>query len=225
MTLLPGDPNRRSRADGPLASSPAREAPARGERPRILAVDDHPMNCELLEAMLVPQGYLVDCVYSGADAIASVRKDPPDLVLLDVSMPGMDGFEVARKLRGDDETRMVPIVMVTALGDLEHRVRGLESGAEDYLSKPVNRTELLARVQSTLKLSYYRRQVDERQKLDLVLADVSDGILIADGEGKLREANDCARRVLGLPADVAGRAVGDVWGSLQGAPDDLEEVV
>ena len=98
-------------------------------------------------------------------------------------MPGTDGFEVAWRLRDREETRLIPIVMVTALGDLEHRMRGLESGADDYLAKPVNRTELLARVQSTLRLSYYRRQVDERQKLDLVLGDVSVGILIADAEG------------------------------------------
>jgi PAS domain S-box-containing protein len=133
----------------------------------------------------------------------------------------MDGFEVAKRLRDDEETRLIPIVMVTALGDLEHRVRGLESGADDYLPKPVNRSELLARVQSTLRLSYFRRQVDERQKLDLVLEDVSDGILIADAEGCLRDASPSARRLLGLDAASAGRELGTIWGELTGAPEEL----
>jgi signal transduction histidine kinase len=192
---------------------------------RILVVDDHPVNCELLEAMLVPQGYRVDSVYSGAEALATVRRDPPDLVLLDVNMPGMDGFAVTRELRGHIETRLIPVVMVTALGDFEHRVRGIESGAEDYLAKPVNRTELLARVQSTLRLSYYRRQVDERQKLELVLADVSDGILIAGADGLLREENESARRLLALEGDVAGRPLAGIWGVLHGAPSDLAAAV
>ena len=188
---------------------------------RILVVDDHPVNCELLEAMLVPQGYRVESVYSGAEALAMVRSNPPDLVLLDVNMPGMDGFEVTRELRGHAETRLIPVVMVTALGDFEHRVRGIESGAEDYLAKPVNRTELLARVQSTLRLSSYRRQVDERQKLDLVLADVSDGILIAGADGRVREANESARRFLALEGEAAGRPLAAIWGPLEGAPEEL----
>lgn len=192
---------------------------------RILVVDDHAVNCELLEALLAPQGYRIEPAYSGPDALRMVHADPPDLVLLDVNMPGMDGFEVARRLREREDTRLIPIVMVTALGDLEHRVRGLESGADDYLAKPVNRTELLARVQSTLRLSYYRRQVDERQKLDLVLADVSDGILIAGADGRLREANHSARRLLGLGDDVAGCGVGGVWGELRGVPAELEPAV
>ncbi len=188
---------------------------------RILVVDDHPVNCELLEAMLVPQGYRVECAYSGEEALALIRHDPPALVLLDVNMPGMDGFEVTREMRGHPETRLIPVVMVTALGDFEHRLRGIESGAEDYLAKPVNRTELLARVQSTLRLSSYRRQVDERQKLDLVLADVSDGILIAGADATVREANESARRLLALEGEAAGRVLAEVWGQLEGAPVDL----
>jgi two-component system cell cycle response regulator len=194
-------------------------------RSRILVVDDHPMNCELIEAMLAPVGYRVQCAYSGAEALASIAADPPDLVLLDVSMPEMDGFQVAKRLRAEEETRLIPIVMVTALGDLEHRVRGIESGAEDYLAKPVNRTELLARVQSTLRVSYYRRQVDERQKLDLVLADVSDGIVIADEDGDLREVNASAKRLLGLDGEVAARRLEDLWGGLRDVPTDLVDLV
>jgi two-component system cell cycle response regulator len=192
---------------------------------RILVVDDHPVNCELLEAMLAPQGYRVESVYSGAEALELVRRAPPDLILLDVNMPDMDGFAVTRELRGNADTRLIPVVMVTALGDFEHRVRGIESGAEDYLAKPVNRTELLARVHSTLRLSYYRRQVDERQKLELVLADVSDGILIAAVDGTVREGNESARRLLALEEDATGKPLASIWGVLQGAPAELGDAI
>jgi PAS domain S-box-containing protein len=104
-------------------------------------------------------------------------------------------------------------------------VRGLEAGAEDYLAKPVNRTELLARVQSTLRLSYYRRQVDERQKLDLVLSDVSDGIVIVDDRACVREVNHCASRLLGLEGDATGRALIKIWGQLENVPDGLPDAV
>jgi signal transduction histidine kinase len=194
-------------------------------RGRILVVDDHAVNCELLEAILAPHGYLVEQAYSGPDAVAHARKNPPDLVLLDVNMPGMDGFQVARELRSRPDTRMVPIVMVTALGDLEHRVRGLESGADDYLAKPVNRHELLARVQTSLRLSFFRREVDERQKLDLVLADVSDGVVIVDAKAVVRECNHAARRLLGLAPETTGAALASVWGDLKGAPSGLVAAV
>jgi signal transduction histidine kinase len=188
---------------------------------RILVVDDHAVNCELLEAMLAPHGYDVEQALSGPEALQRIQEHRPDLVLLDVSMPGMDGFEVMERLRRAPETRLLPVVMVTALGDLEYRVRGLESGADDYLPKPVNRHELLARVQSALRLSYYRREVDERQKLDLVLADVTDGFLITDAQGRLRDANPSARRLLGLPAQLGQPSLSDLWGELRGAPEDL----
>jgi signal transduction histidine kinase len=203
----------------------AAKAAAKRDVARILVVDDHPVNCELLEAMLAPQGYDVEQAHSGADALRMAHDRQPDLVLLDVNMPGMDGFEVARRLRDEPETRLIPVVMVTALGDLEHRVRGLESGADDYLPKPVNRHELLARVQSTLRLSYYRRQVDERQKLDLVLGDASDGILITDGQGGLRDASPSARRLLGLGNEAEGRPIDGLWGELTGAPEDLASAI
>ncbi len=194
-------------------------------RARILVVDDHAVNCELLEAMLAPHGFQVEQAYSGPDALEAAQKHRPDLVLLDVNMPGMDGFEVTRQLRAHPETRLIPIVMVTALGDLEHRVRGLESGADDYLAKPVNRHELLARVRTSLRLAYHRRQVDERQKLELILADVSDGFLILGADAVLREANYAARRLLGLGTDAVGRALQSIWGTLQGVPEGLADAV
>jgi len=206
-------------------SAPVSVVEAAASHARILVVDDHAVNCELIEAILAPHGYAMEHAYNGADALAHAEKNPPDLVLLDVNMPGMDGFAVARELRARQATRLVPIVMVTALGDLEHRVRGLESGADDYLAKPVNRHELLARVQTSLRLSFFRREVDERQKLDLVLADVSDGVLIVDARAIVRESNHAARRLLGLASEASGVALATVWGELQGVPMELERAI
>jgi two-component system cell cycle response regulator len=185
----------------------------------ILVVDDNALNCELLEAMLIPQGYQVEQAISGTAALDLAERVRPDMILLDVAMPEMDGFEVARRLRQRESTRIIPIVMVTALGELEHRLRGLESGADDYLAKPITQAELLARVQSSLRLSYLRRQVDERQKLEWILGDTSDGILIVDATGRVREASPSARRMLGLDKKVDRLEA--AWGSLSGAPEDL----
>jgi PAS domain S-box-containing protein len=190
---------------------------------QILVVDDNAVNCELLEAMLEPQGYDVLQAYSGHDALQVAQQIRPDMILLDVNMPEMDGFEVARRLRANEMTKLIPVVMVTALGDLGHRVQGLESGADDYLAKPVSQMELLARVQSTLRLSWLRRQVDERQKLELVLGDVSDGILIVDATGRVREVSPSAKRLLGL--EQVGPFVDELCRELDGAPEDLTEAV
>ncbi|HZM15874.1 MAG TPA: response regulator [Candidatus Krumholzibacteria bacterium] len=205
---------------GPSGAEPTARAEDAQQGACILVVDDNALNCELFEAMLVPEGYRVEQAFSGPEALALAERLRPDMILLDVNMPGMDGFEVARRLRAGESTRLIPIVMVTALGDLDHRVRGLEAGADDYLAKPVSQAELVARVQSTLRLTYLHRQVDERQKLELVLGDVSDGILILDAQGRVREVSPSARRWLELPRDV--QHLTEAWGRLEGAPDDLD---
>jgi len=187
----------------------------------VLVVDDNEVNCELMEAILEPAGYRVAHACSGAEAFRRIEKEPPQLILLDVAMPGMDGFEVAKRLRAQEATRLIPIVMLTAMGDVEHRVQGLDSGADDYLTKPVDASELLARVQSSLRLNHLRQQVDERQKLELVLGDVSDGVLIVDDQGCVHEASPSARRLLGLKADVDSCRLDSVWGELQGVPEGL----
>lgn len=190
---------------------------------RILVVDDNPVNCELLEAMLLPEGYDVEQAYSGKEALECAARQRPDMVLLDVNMPQMDGFEVARHLRADDVTRTIPVVMVTALGDLDHRVRGMESGADDYLTKPVSQVELLARVQSSLRLSWLRQQVDERRKLELILGDVSDGVVIVDAEARIVDASPSARRHLHI--DAAESHLDEIWHELHGVPTDLHAAV
>jgi class 3 adenylate cyclase/CheY-like chemotaxis protein len=133
---------------------------------KILVVDDMPMNVKLLVDVLTVKGYLVTTATSGAQALESIAKDPPDLELLDVMMPGMNGYEVCQALRADPKTAVLPVVMVTALDAREERIKGLDAGADDFLSKPVNQLELLARVRSLLRIKSLYDQV-EAQKSEL----------------------------------------------------------
>src|SRR5712691_2072963 len=122
---------------------------------KLLAVDDTPQNIKVLDAILSPRGYTVVTASSGAEALEKVRAEAPDLVLLDIVMPGMSGYEVAQRLRSDATTRFLPIVMVTALGAQEEKVKAIEAGADDFLTKPVNQLELLSRVKSLLRIKEY----------------------------------------------------------------------
>ncbi|MCM0021997.1 MAG: response regulator, partial [Tagaea sp.] len=119
---------------------------------RVLVVDDVLPNVKLLEARLTAEYFDVIAAHSGPEALAKATADPPDIVLLDVMMPGMDGFEVCRRLKADPRTRHVPVVMVTALSAAEDRVRGLECGADDFLTKPVRDLALYARIRSLVRL-------------------------------------------------------------------------
>ncbi|MDO8578139.1 MAG: two-component system response regulator [Dehalococcoidales bacterium] len=125
------------------------------DKPVILVVDDQTQNVELLEAYLAPQGYKIVKAASGEEALGKLSDNQIDLILLDVMMPGMDGFEVARRVRQDNIHRLLPMILVTALRETEDRVKGIEAGCDDFLSKPVDKTELLARVQSLLKVKAY----------------------------------------------------------------------
>lgn len=132
--------------------------------PTVLVVDDQPANIRLLDAILVPRGYEVRTASSGEEALKILAEQDLDLVLLDIVMPGMDGYEVCRRIRERPETAFLPVVMVTASGD-EQKVKALESGADDFVTKPINQSELLARVASLARIKRYqdtiRRQADE----------------------------------------------------------------
>ncbi len=125
---------------------------------RVLVVDDILPNVKLLEAKLSSEYYDVLTATSGLEALEKVKNDAPDIVLLDVMMPGMDGFEVCHKIKSNPAYAHIPVVMVTALTDATDRVKGLEAGADDFLSKPLNDTALMARVRSLVRL---KMTVDE----------------------------------------------------------------
>jgi len=121
----------------------------------ILIVDDQSQNVELLEAYLVPEGYEIVEAGSGEEALQKLSDNKIDLILLDVMMPGMDGFEVVRRVRKNNTHRLLPIILVTALKDTADRVTGIEAGCDDFISKPVDKIELMARVKSLLKVKAY----------------------------------------------------------------------
>ena len=125
------------------------------EKAKILVVDDEATNLRLLEATLRLLGYQVILARDGEEALAKVKETPPNVILLDTLMPKMDGFEVARRLKGDEATKSISIIMMTALDEVEDRVKALEAGADDFLSKPVDATELRPRVNSQLKVKAY----------------------------------------------------------------------
>ena len=124
-------------------------------KPVILVVDDLTQNNDLLEAYLTPQGYEVIKAVSGEEALEKIADNQIDLILLDVMMPGMDGFEVTRRIRQDKKNKLMPIILVTALKETEDRIKGIQAGCDDYISKPFNKMELLARIQSLLKVKAY----------------------------------------------------------------------
>jgi two-component system cell cycle response regulator len=127
---------------------------------RILVVDDEPQNLELMEAMLLPSGYEVALADSGQEALAAAQRDKPDLVLLDLMMPGISGFEVCARLKGDPETRDIPVLFVSALSQAGDRERAIAAGGDDFLMKPVQRTDLLTRVEGLLKMKHMNRDLD-----------------------------------------------------------------
>jgi two-component system, sensor histidine kinase and response regulator len=121
----------------------------------ILIVDDEERNIKLLKAILALESYKLKSAANGEEAFQQIAESRPDLILLDVMMPGIDGFEVCRRIRQDDKTKIIPVVMVTALQEKEHRIRAIAAGADDFISKPVDQTELILRVKSLLRIKAY----------------------------------------------------------------------
>src|SRR3954447_9712056 len=139
---------------------------------RVLVVDDLEANVKLLEAKLSSEYFDVLSAYNGRSALEIAASELPDVVLLDVMMPRMDGFEVCRELKANRRTADVPVVMVTALSDVANRLRGLEAGADDFLTKPVNDVALFARVRSLVRL---KRMMEEFRLREEVCGRFSSG--------------------------------------------------
>ncbi|MBI2815870.1 MAG: response regulator [Acidobacteria bacterium] len=180
----------------------------------ILVVDDEPANRLLLEEMLTAHGYTVASSADGQAALEDFARLRPDLVLLDVIMPRLNGLEVCRRLKSNPDTRLTPVVLVTSLADSEDRVRGIEAGADDFLNKPVDMSELLARVRSLLSVKAY---TDELERAESVLMALAHSIEAKDPytEGhceRLSEYSAALGERIGLPVEqvIALRRAGIV---------------
>lgn len=171
----------------------------RRHAPRILVVDDQPSIAGLMSQLLTIRGYDVVTASSADQAEAEVRKQPPDLILSDVMMPGKSGYEFCRGLKENPATRLIPFVLITGLSDSSDKVRGIEAGADDFLNKPVLAEELIARVKSLLRLKEF---TDELETADSVLCTLG---LIVEGRDPYTEGH-CER--LAVRASDLGRHLG-----------------
>jgi DNA-binding response OmpR family regulator len=176
---------------------------------KILIVDDEPLNVDYLEQELEDLGYATVSARNGQEALEKVATEAPDLILLDVMMPIMNGFTVCRILKGNDDTRLIPVVIMTALDGFDDRIQGIEAGADDFLTKPVNPRELLARIQTTLRMKHTvdRKIHDLRRAKDHFAKFVPEAVkrLVAANP----EAPELAKRerdVSALFVDVSGYA-------------------
>jgi response regulator RpfG family c-di-GMP phosphodiesterase len=147
-------------------------------KPRILCVDDEPLNLSLLEAVLTPRGYAVLQAQNGPEALERIRSEQIDICLLDVMMPGMDGFEVCRQIKAIKGHSNIPVVMITSCADLENRIRGIEAGAEDFISKPFDAAEVLARVKMLLHVKELNDRLDSAYHNIDKLSSIGEQIII-----------------------------------------------
>ncbi len=127
--------------------------------PRVLIVDDNKENIDLIAYFLKPQNYQIIIAHDGAEALEKIENDPPDIILLDIMLPKMDGFQVCERVKKNPETMFIPIIMITALKDLKDKIRSLEAGADDFISKPFENVELLTRVKSLLRIKKYHDEL------------------------------------------------------------------
>ena len=167
----------------------------------VLVVDDEPIGLEVVKALLYDSDYTLHFASNGMEALQKTEELRPDLILLDVLMPGMSGYDVCRRIRALPHLADIPIILLTALNDRDAKIRGIQSGADDFISKPFDRLELSVRVKTILRLNRYRRLKAERAKFAWVVESAEDGYLILNRNDEITYANPQARRLLGLSAD------------------------
>jgi two-component system, cell cycle response regulator len=165
----------------------------------ILIVDDSAYARETLASSLTLPDYELAFAADGHEAIELAQRLIPDLILLDVMMPGMNGFEVCRALRAHPRLSEVPIILVTALDDRESRLVGLDAGADDFVTKPIDRAELRVRVRTVTRLNRYRRLLNQQLRFEWVVEQADEGYLLVGPQGVVRYANPTARSFLDLP--------------------------
>jgi PAS domain S-box-containing protein len=189
------------------------------DRPRILIVDNQPDARDMLEAILPKEDYVLAFAESGPDALAQVQEFTPDAILLDVMMPGMDGFEVCRRLRADPLQGEVPIILVTALEDPRSRLRGIEAGADDFVSKPIDPVELQTQVRTITRLNRYRQLLRERSRrleaeetilrdrTQAILEALGEAVVVTDVHGRVQYMNPAASKLTGyISEEIVGQA-------------------
>ena len=165
----------------------------------ILIVDDQVAMRESLEGLLSNQGYELVFAENGREALRKAAQLTPDVILLDVMMPDMDGFEVCKHFRADSTLGQVPIIMLTALNDRESRLQGIKAGADDFISKPFDTLELRLRLKTITKLNRYRRLLMEQTKFEWIVEKISEAFLILNQNGEIVYANPHAQFFLNLP--------------------------
>lgn len=169
----------------------------------ILIVDDDPFGRDALGMILDSNGYHLVFAPDGPEGIRRASEVVPDLILLDVMMPGMDGFEVCRRLRSDSLLAEVPVLMITALDDRTSRLQGIQAGADDFITKPIDAVELLVRVQGITRLNRYRHLLNQRHRFEWVLDQSDNGYLALDERDRIVYANPTARRYFEKAGNVA----------------------
>lgn len=165
-------------------------------KPKVLLVDDEKLNLMTFEAFLADDGYELHCAEDGRIAIELARAISPDLILLDVMMPGLDGFAVCQEIRRDPELGHVPIIIVTALHDSASRLQGLQAGADDFLTKPCSRDEIRARVRTIVSLNRFRTIAEQRARFEQLYDSAPVAIVVTDENGVVQTANPLAEALL-----------------------------
>lgn len=200
-------------------------------KPKILIVDDEPLNLITLEAFLAGEDYELHFAENGFDACAKAQIEHPDLILLDVMMPEIDGFSVTRRIRADPVIGRVPIILITALDDERSRLEGLRAGADDFLTKPCRRDEIRARVRTVASLNRFRSIAEQRARFEklfelapaaIVLVDEQGRVIAANAKADLQRTGDPVFTQFGTKAAEVLRSL--VAGALAGATDAMKEV-
>lgn len=181
-------------------------------RKKILIVDDDDAMCDYIKRLLEAEGFVTISAVSGEEALRLTETQDPDLILMDVDMPVMNGFEAIRKIRSDKKNRLTPIILVTALKGTADRIKGIEAGCDNFISKPFDENELLAGIKSLLTISYYRMLLDEKEKFEYVLNHMNSGIIVLDPMNRISQINKKTQELLQI-------------GPLQGEPFDFFKLI